>query len=323
MLWNKYTIKTTTKDADIISASLMDYGINDIQIENNVQLTDEEMNQMYADFVKELPEDDGSCSISFFSELKDGENPNEAAAVWQDLYAQLSKELEVLHIDAGTFSWEMLDSDDWENKWKEYFKPFVSGDILICPTWEKIPDDIPYKAVIRIDPGMAFGTGMHETTRLCMKGIAKYMKEGDRILDLGCGSGILSIGALKCGADFATAVDIDPQASIVAAENFDVNMIKKEKYRILTGNVLEDDMLKESLEKENADIVLANILASVIVPLAGEVHRYLKKGGIFISSGIIDNKERSVIDAINANPNLRLIESTADGEWRSVIAERI
>ena len=322
MIWEKYTIRTTTKDAEIVSALLMDYGITDVQIENNVQLTDEELNQMYADFVKELPEDDGTCFINFFLEAEDGETPEERKARIGQIKEGLAEDQEMFGLDPMEFTFDTIDSEDWENKWKEYFKPFTVDDILIKPTWESIPEGLDYKVMIEIDPGMAFGTGMHETTRLCLRGIGKYMKEGDSVLDLGCGSGILSIGALKLGASRAEAVDIDPQATQVARENFESNGIDDRTYCIHTGNILTEENLKELFEAAPADLVLANILADVIEPLSAQVHRYLKGGGYFISSGIIDNKEQLIVDAVNANPELELVAVETDGEWRSVVARR-
>ena len=322
MIWNKYTIKTTTADADLVSASLMDFGINDIEIENNVQLTDEELNQMYADFVKELPEDDGTCFINFFVEFEDGKSPEDRKAWIDNVWQGMREAAELFNLAPMEFSEEVIDSADWENKWKEYFKPFLVDDIVIKPTWEKLPEDLEYKVEIDIDPGMAFGTGMHETTRLCLRGIRKYMKEGDRVLDLGCGSGILAIGALKLGAKEAAAVDIDPQATTVAAENFEVNGIEPGTYSIYTGNVMKDEELIKMFEAQPGNIVVANILADVIEPMAGVVHKYLVSGGMFISSGIIDNKEQLVVDAVNANPELELVEVVRDGDWRSVVARR-
>lgn len=326
MIWNKYTIRTTTTDADLVSALLMDYGITDIQIENNVQLTDEELNQMYADFVKELPEDDGTCYINFFEEFDESELPENRRARIEQIWAGLRESAEMFGMSPMEFSDETLDSADWENKWKEYFKPFLVDDILIKPTWEELPEASegqPISTVIEIDPGMAFGTGMHETTRLCLKGIRKYMQPGARVLDLGCGSGILSIGALKLGARAAVAVDIDPQATAVAEENFDVNGTSRDTYKIYTGNVLKDASLDEMFSAEPADIVLANILADVIEPLTAVVDRYMVPGGIFISSGIIDNKEELIRDAVAANPQMELVEVVSDGDWRSVVARRI
>ena len=323
MIWSKYTIKTTTRDADLVSAALMDYGIYDIQIENNVQLTDEELNQMYADFVKELPEDDGTSFISFFEEFDESESQGARKLRIDGIWQGLKETQELFGLEPLEFSSEDLNSEDWENKWTEYFKTFLVDDILIKPTWEEIPEGTECSAAINIDPGMAFGTGMHETTRLCLKGIRKYMKEGDAVTDLGCGSGILSIGALLLGAGEACAVDIDPQAVEVAAENFEVNGIDASRYTLLCGNVLKDAELDETFAARKADVIVANILADVIEPLAAVCDRYLKDGGVFISSGIIDNKEQLIVDAVEANPALELIEVVRDGDWRSVVARKV
>ncbi len=236
MIWTKYSIKTTTKDSGMVSAILLDFGIADIEIEDNVQLTDEELNRMYADFVKELPEDDGTCSVNFYLDensripgepLGTGDSPTVLPGTFVDiarLKEELSGAVETFGIEPVEIISEEVEAKDWENGWKEYFKPFEVDGIIIKPTWEDVPEGSEGKAVINIDPGMAFGTGMHETTRLCLKGLKKYMKKGDRVLDLGCGSGILGIAALKIGADFVNAVDIDEQAVKIAYENFELNM---------------------------------------------------------------------------------------------------
>ena len=323
MIWTKYIIRTTTRDADMISAILMDYDINDIEIENNVQLTDDELNQMYADFAKELPEDDGSCTINFYMEFS--ENDADRAAEVEKLNA-LKQELkdaeELFGIEPVELESLEVDTADWENNWKEYFKPFNVDDILIAPTWEEIPEDAESSVVIRIDPGMAFGTGMHETTRLCLRGIRKYMKDGDRLLDLGCGSGILSIGAMKLGAKEVTAVDIDPQAVDIARENFEVNEIPMDKVTLMTGDVVNDEALKADLSKEGFEIVAANILAEVIAMMMPTLDVYLKEGAVLITSGILATKEQMIRDAVAANGHLEVIEVVPDGDWISVVCRK-
>lgn len=344
MLWNKYTIRTTTKDSEMVCAVLMDYGITDVQIENNIQLTDEEMNRMYADFVKELPEDDGSASVSFYLDengfipegVGTGDSPSSAneADGYQGIHVcieevreGLEEAAELFGIEPVTIEVSEVDTQDWSGKWKEYFKPFCVGGIAITPTWEEIPEDMKADAVIRIDPGMAFGTGIHETTRLCLKALQTYIKPGDKVLDLGTGSGILGIAALKLGAGSVTAIDIDEQAVRVAQENFDLNCAQLcqngVKYCLKTANILEDKALQEELSQGEYDIVLANILAEVIVPLSGIVHRFLKPGGIFLASGIIDYKEEEVKEALTSNPGLKLLEIAADGDWRGTAAQRV
>ncbi len=357
MIWTKYTIKTTTKDADMISAILMDFDINDVQIENNVQLTDEELNQMYADFVKELPPDDGSCSLSFYVEFEDSEDRTDMDRKLEALVKELDEAVELFGIEPAELICEDLNSDDWENNWKEFFKPFSVDRILIAPTWEEIPEDTssvtPVEEIatfvhageekeeenssfssehevaapdiiIRIDPGMAFGTGTHETTRLCLRALQNYQKAGDSVLDLGCGSGILGIAAEKLGAEKIVSVDIDEQAVAVAEENFTINEVPSEKTCFFTGNVVDN----ESLQKEILscagpyDVVTVNILADVIAVMLPTLDQYLKEGGILIMSGILNEKESLIREAVEANDNLELIEVCKDGDWVGMIAKR-
>ncbi|MCQ2513157.1 MAG: 50S ribosomal protein L11 methyltransferase [Lachnospiraceae bacterium] len=345
MKYTKYTIKTTTKDADMVCALLMDYDIVDVQIENNVQLTDEELNQLYAAMVKDLPEDDGSCSISFFIDY-DEEKVEETDQLIEDVKAGLAEAPDIYGIDPVELMTEEQDSADWENNWKEFFKPFRVDDILIAPTWESVPENMEGlenkggageeeetepKLTIRIDPGMAFGTGTHETTRLCLRGLRKYMKEGDKVLDLGCGSGILGIGSIKLGASTITSVDIDEQAVKVAKENFEINDVCPEVSTFFLGDVVENEELKNQVialhDTEEGygpyDIVVVNILADVIKLMLPTLDQYLKKGGYLILSGILDVKEQLIRDGIEANKNLKLTEVFQDGEWVRVTAERV
>ena len=368
MIWTKYTIKTTTKDADMVTAILMDYDIYDVQIENNVQLTDEELNQMYADFVKELPPDDGSCSLSFYVEFEDSADRTEMDEKIEALSKGLAEAVELFGIEPTELICEDLNSADWENNWKEFFKPFTVDRIVIAPTWEELPEDLNSLAsvdevhtfvhadeeigdagqaedktkaepaepesgeknitpdiIIRIDPGMAFGTGTHETTRLCLRELQKTLKSGDKVLDLGCGSGILGIAAMKLGAEKIVSVDIDEQAVAVAEENFEINEVAKEKSSFFVGNVVEDLALQEKLKAEAVDgfdLVTVNILADVIAVMMPTLDQYLKKGGILITSGILNEKEQLIRDAIEANPNLALKDVQHDGDWVGITAIR-
>ena len=368
MIWTKYTIKTTTKDADMVTAILMDYDIYDVQIENNVQLTDEELNQMYADFVKELPPDDGSCSLSFYVEFEDSADRTEMDEKIEALSKGLEEAVELYGIEPTELICEDLNSADWENNWKEFFKPFTVDRIVIAPTWEELPEDLNSLAsvdevhtfvhadeeigdagqaedktkaepaepesgeknitpdiIIRIDPGMAFGTGTHETTRLCLRELQKTLKSGDKVLDLGCGSGILGIAAMKLGAEKIVSVDIDEQAVAVAEENFEINEVAKEKSSFFVGNVVDDLALQDKLKAEAADgfdLVTVNILADVIAVMMPTLDQYLKKGGILITSGILNEKEQLIRDAIEANPNLALKDVQHDGDWVGITAIR-
>lgn len=340
MIWKKFEIETTTKDFELVSAVLMEHGICDIQIENNVQLTDEELNQMYADFVKELPEDDGTCTVNFYLDenlcvpgeaLGTGDSPSVLQGEKIDLNAlkeSLQEASELFGIQPVILKESEVDTQDWENKWKEYFKPFEVDGIIIKPTWEEVPDDAEGKVVLNIDPGMAFGTGLHETTRLCLQGLKKYMQKGQAVLDLGCGSGILSIAALKLGASTVTAVDIDEQAVKVAYENFELNTAEDEFdsegviFQLNVGDVTEDGNLINRLAEHPYDIVLANILAEVIVKLIPKADLFMKKGAYLITSGILLEKEQLVVDAVAENEQLEYVESKYDGDWASVIIRR-
>lgn len=351
MIWTKYTIQTTTKDADMVSAVLMDFGIYDVQIENNVQLTDEELNQMYADFVKELPPDDGSCALSFYLEFEDQEEGSKRERMVEDLQKGLDEAVSLYGIEPVQLICEDLNSSSWENNWKEFFKPFSVDRILIAPTWEELPEDFaeiasvdeiqtfvhgaeeevkeePGEAavpdlVIRIDPGMAFGTGTHETTRLCLRALQKHLREKDAVLDLGCGSGILGIAAAKLGAERIVSVDIDEQAVKVAKENFEINEIPETKASFFTGNVVEHEALQEELlQKGRFDTVTVNILADVIAVMMPGLDRYLKPGGTLITSGILKEKEGLIRTTIEENPNLTYLETVTDGDWVSITARR-
>ena len=320
MKYTKYTIKTTTKDADLVSVLLMDVDICDVQIENNVQLTDEELNQMYADFKKELPEDDGSCEVIFYREE---ENPAEGTSFRNDLKKLLDEAPEIYGIGPVSLEISQTDSSDWENNWKEYFTPFRVDQILISPTWEEVPENTRDEIVIRIDPGMAFGTGTHETTRLCLRGLMQYVRGGDRVLDLGCGSGILGIGAIKLGASSVTSVDIDEQAVKVAIENYEVNEVPQEKSVFYTGDVVSDEALKQKiLQQGTFDVLVVNILAEVIAQMLPTLDQYLKQGGILITSGILDTKADLIRNGIEDNPNLEYMDTVADGDWVRITARK-
>ena len=213
-----------------------------------------------------------------------------------------------------------VDEEDWANNWKKYYKPISIGEkLIVCPAWENCADD-GTRAILRIDPGMAFGTGTHHTTRMCLELLEKNMRGGELIADIGCGSGILSTAALLMGASEAVALDIDPVATKVAVETAEQNGIDLMKYTVYTGDILTDKQIRTAVMRRQYDIVLANIVANVIIALAPMVPYLMHKGSKFIASGIIDDRLDEVIDALDKN-GLK-VNAVLEGEdWRALEAE--
>lgn len=316
MKWNKYTIETTTAAEDFVSSMLSDLGVEGVEIEDNIQLSQDDTAKMFIDFLPELPEDDGVGKVSFYLDC-DVDN--------SQLLEQVKEGLEELRlfveVGAGTITESETEDKDWMNNWKEFFHAFTIDDILIKPTWEEVEEADRDKILIEIDPGVSFGTGKHETTQLCIKQLRKYMKDGDEVLDLGCGSGILSIIALKLGAGHVVGTDIDDACLTSTYENMEVNHLPKELGMFYVGNLIDDVALQQQVGEEKYDVVVANILADVIIPMAPVVPARLKKGGIFITSGIINFKEEQVRDAIAAT-GLEILEINHQGEWVNITARK-
>jgi len=337
MKWNKYRLKTTTDAVDFVSGILMDVGITNIEIEDNVQISESEKRAVFADILPQLPPDEGIAYINFYVDIEDGEidssllndgiriGKNNLIYDEENLIKQVSEGLDEIKgfvdIGEGTITKEVTEDADWINNWKQYFKPFEVDNILIKPTWEEASCTNDYKMVIDIDPGTAFGTGMHQTTQLCIHQIDKFVSSDTKLLDIGCGSGILSIIALKLGIAYAVATDIDENAVCVAKENALMNGVDFNRYQLYYGNIINDKQLQGKVGFECYDIVVANILADVIIPIAQIVPNHLKKGGVFISSGILKAKESEVIVAIKAVPRLELMEVTHQGDWVSITAK--
>ena len=317
MKWNKYSIQTTTDAVDMISSALNDIGIEGIEIEDNVQLTKEEAKSMFVDFIPDLPPDDGRAKVNFYidSEEDDGSMLEKVKAELEDLRM-------FIDIGEGTITESETEDKDWINNWKQYWHTFTIGDLFIKPTWEPETEEMKGHAVLSIDPGTAFGTGSHETTRMVIKQLQKYVKDGDEVLDVGCGSGILSVVALKYGAKHAFGTDLDPNAIIASEENAEQNNIDKKQLEVIEGNIIDDKAVQDEAGYECYDIAVANILAPVIIMLQGEICRHIKHGGMFITSGIINTKEQDVKDAMNANPELEIVETTYQGDWVSITARR-
>ena len=316
MKWNQFRLKTTTEAEDIVSSMLADLGIEGVQIEDKIPLTQSDKEQMFVDILPDIPEDDGCAYLTFYLD----EDVDK-----QELLLKVRQELEemrsYLNVGECTIEESQTEDVDWVNNWKQYFHQFYIDDILVIPSWENVEAKDSDKMVIHIDPGTAFGTGMHETTQLCIRQIRKYLKDGDRILDVGTGSGILSIAALKLGAGYALGTDLDPCAVTAVKENMEVNGLKEDQYDVILGNIIDDPKVQSEAGEEAYDIVTANILAEVLLPLTPVVIHQLKKGGIYITSGIIDDKEAVVVEAVKA-AGLEVLEVTHQGEWVSVTARK-
>ena len=314
MKWKEYTIKTTTEAEDLVCNMLMELGIESVEIIDNVPLTKEEVEAMYIDIVAQLPPDEGKGAVRFY--LEEEENQEEVLASVRKGIEELSS---FVNVGEATIEEAETEDVDWINNWKEYFKPFYLDDILIKPTWEEIPEGATYRALIEIDPGTSFGTGQHETTQLCIRGLEKFMRSKDLVLDLGTGSGILSVIALKLGAGHTVGTDIDPICMDATKENMQMNHIDEKDYEVMVGNLIDDVCLQEKVGKEKYDVVLANILADVIIPMAKAAYNTVKPGGFFITSGIIDFKEEAVKEAL-VEAGFEIFEVNHMGEWVGIVA---
>lgn len=318
MKWTKIQIKTITDAEDIIISSLYDLGLEGAQIEDKVPLTPLEKEQMFVDILPTTEEDDGVALLSFF--VEEGSEIN-----LEELIGQIKEELESLKefmdIGEGTISISETEDLDWINNWKQYFHQFTIDDILVVPSWEEVKEEDRDKMILHIDPGTAFGTGMHETTQLCIRQLRKYITPETVLLDVGTGSGILAILSLMFGAKQAVGTDLDPCAVEAVKENKEANKIEAEAFTVMIGNIITDKEVQDKVGYNRYDIVVANILADVLVPLTPVILNQLKPGGIYITSGIIDDKEETVVEAVK-KAGLKVLEVTRQGEWVSVTASK-
>lgn len=316
MKWNQFRLKTTTEAEDIVSSMLADLGIEGVQIEDKIPLTQSDKEQMFVDILPDMPEDDGCAYLTFYLD-EEVDKHEMLLKVRQELEEMRS----YLNVGDCTIEESQTEDVDWVNNWKQYFHQFYIDDILVIPSWENVEAKDSDKMVIHIDPGTAFGTGMHETTQLCIRQIKKYVTEDTEILDVGCGSGILGMLALKFGAKHSVGTDLDPCAIDATYENMDNNGISRDQYEVMIGNIIDDKEVQDKVGYEKYDIVAANILADVLVPLTPVIIHQLKKGGIYITSGIIEDKEEVVVEAVK-KAGLEVLEVNHQGEWVSITARK-
>lgn len=316
MKWNKFRLKTTTAAEEIVSSTLMELGIQGVEIEDKIPLTQKDKEQMFVDILPETAEDDGIAYITFYLEEEEDKD-----AVLQRVREELDDLSEFLDIGEAFIEESQTEDVDWVNNWKQYFHQFTIDDVLIIPSWENVKPEDENKMIIHIDPGTAFGTGMHETTQLCIRQIRKYVTPDTEILDVGCGSGILGMLALKFGARHSVGTDLDPCAIDATHENMEVNGISRDQYEVMIGNIIDDKEIQDKVGYEKYDIVAANILADVLIPLTPVILSHLKSGGIYITSGIIDDKEEAVKGAVEA-AGMEILEIGHQGEWVSVTARK-
>lgn len=323
MKWKKYRIETTTAAEEFMSSMLMELGIEGIEIEDNVPLSKEDQADMFIDFLPELPEDKGISYVSFYLEESE-EGKSDDTEILKQVKMGLEDLRSMVDVGSGMITSSETEDLDWINNWKKYFSSFTIDNLLIKPTWEEQKEEDKDKLLVEIDPGISFGTGKHETTQLCIKQLMKYIgKEvkAPKVLDVGCGSGILSIVALKLGAREVVGTDLDADCMISTRDNMEVNHLDASLGKFYVGNLIDDEELQKTVGTKEYEIVVANILADVIIPMAPVIPDRLKKGGYFITSGIIDFKENEVKEAIE-KAGLTVVEINHQGEWVNITAQK-
>ena len=316
MKWNRFTVKTKTEAEDIVISTLAEVGIEGVEIQDKQPLTEEDKAQMFVDIMPEGPADDGVAYLNFYLE-----EDADKEAILKDVREALDDLRNFMDIGEATIEESQTEDKDWINNWKQYFHQFYVDDILIVPSWEEVKAEDKDKMILHIDPGTAFGTGMHETTQLEIRQLKKYVTLDTEMLDVGTGSGILGIVALKLGARHVLGTDLDPCAVPAVAENKEANQIVNETFDMVIGNIIDDKAIQDQAGYEKYDIVTANILADVLIPLTPVIVNQMKKGAYYITSGILDVKEEVVVEAVKA-AGLTVVEVTHQGEWVSVTARK-
>lgn len=321
MKYVRFAIATVTAAEDIIVAELAEQGFTGALIEDHVPLTEDELARMYVDIPPEQGPDDGTAVVSVYVET-----PCDIEGTKQRIRTALSDIATYTNIGAGTITVSETEDADWANNWKKDFHQFSIDQVLVVPSWEEPDTAAGYGSVIRIDPGMAFGTGTHETTRMCVKKLLRLIRKGDRVLDIGTGSGILDIVSVQCGAAYTVGTDIDRTALDVAHDNLKLNHCPHKSYELVYGDITDTeghayDRVRDLAHTGGAggyDIIVSNILAEVLVKLCPVVYDLMRPGASFITSGIIEGKEGIVSDAMRS-AGMNVTGITPDGDWRCVV----
>lgn len=319
MEWIEVFVATSQMGLEPVEGVLYQCGLNGLMIHDEADFAEflENPNREWDYVADELVEEkqEQTTGITFF--LRDNLYGREQLSQIKSALQSVKETEKELDLGSLEVTMKNVAEEDWANNWKKYFKPFPVGDkIMIKPSWEELPAQTD-KIILKIDPGHIFGTGTHETTQLCMELIEKYVKKDDMVLDIGCGSGILSIASLLLDAKEADAVDIDPNAIQIAYENSDRNDIDRSRYHVKAGNILEDKELQASYSGKKYDLVAANIVADVIIALTKQVPDYIKDGGIFLCSGIITERKEDVLEALKA-ANFAVLDIKEKTSWVAI-----
>lgn len=314
MRWTKFTIDTTEASAELVSALLYDFDITNIEIEDNAAVTPLE-GEDYEELVPDRGADDGSSKVIFYVE-----EGRDYGKLLEDIRFGLDNLKKTADIGAGTIDISSTDEKDWRDKWKEFFHTFTVGDYTIVPSWEEVSSDSDPKHIIRMDPGITFGTGKHESTRMIIEELPEYIHGGEKVLDLGTGSGILAMIALREGAADVTATDIDPATKDAVAENFERNNLPLEKMHLVIGDLASDKKLQGEVGG-GYDVVCANILADIIIGMLPAIRNTIRPEGVLLTSGIIDFKEEEVKNALYEN-GFKVYDIKKCGEWVSIAAKQ-
>lgn len=317
MEWIQVAIDTTHEGIDVLTASLEDIGIRGFEIEDPEDFSEFMHSEFpYRDYVDdELVREKTDAPVKVKIYVSANDAGHEQLAAVKQLLGSLSGAEE---LGSLKLSFVTMNEEDWSENWKQFFHPLKIGKrVLVRPEWEECIND-DGRVVFTINPGMSFGTGSHATTQLCLEAIEEYTKDGDTILDLGCGSGILSITACLLGAERAVAVDIDKNAVDIAVRNAEMNGVFGDKYEAMAGNILEDETMRERFASEKYDIVAANIVADVIIGISPFAAGFVKNGGIFIASGIITERLDEVLGYLEKS--FKIIKVCDKNGWASVIA---